>query len=583
MDKLKQNSHRSTESYASITPSVLSTITFHDVLKDPTLLHSFEYYLKKNWSQEYLLFIEAVNQLRHESNRPKDIEDTLFRIYHNFIEPGSPMELNVSTKQEVKEKLNSLQWAVITRDDAVDVLNNTEQEVLASLHVKFSEFLGTSLAASSSLQSKLYKEPTKDQKRVVIIGGGFTGFTVASILDPMSRFHVTLIDAKDSFEYTPGIVSKIVNPERSTSLRFTHESYVKNGKVVIGYASDILNDAKSVKVNDEVIHFDYLVLCTGTSYANQLKSTDSSSLYRTANLRKISREITQAKKVLIVGAGLVGCELAAAIRQKSLAAQRDTKVVLVDSLSEVLHRFPLKQKRKAHEFLVNLGVDIVLNERITAIGSDENDEAYYGSSGRIYSRKEYVVLLATGVKVNTDILLNSTNESCLDICLDNRGYVRVKPTLQIEHWKYNHIFAGGDITNVIEEKTAYAATIAGVCIARNICRLEKGKDPLAQGTKGLIAPPTKPLHGVSSQGGIGKQNLGMLEKRLSFLNPTWEALKYFNEKQYFKIVQNRKLNVIGRAPKTLDAIQRKRRIFPFSQSQITLKTEEETPSSESSV
>lgn len=343
-----------------------------------------------------------------------------------------------------------------------------------------------------------------------------------------------------------------------------------------------------------------MVLCTGTSYANQLKSTDSSSLYRTANLRKISRDITQAKRVLIVGAGLVGCELAAAIRQKSLAAQRDTKVVLVDSLSEVLHRFPLKQKRKAHEFLVNLGVDIVLNERITAIGSDENDEAYYGSSGRIYSRKEYVVLLATGVKVNTDILLNSTNESCLDICLDNRGYVRVKPTLQIEHWKYNHIFAGGDITNVIEEKTAYAATIAGVCIARNICRLEKGKDPLAQGTKGLIAPPTKPLHGVSSQGGIGKrksystssrkciyilftENLGMLEKRLSFLNPTWEALKYFNEKQYFKIVQNRKLNVIGRAPKSLDAIQRKRRIFPFSQSQITLKTEEETPSSESSV
>lgn len=81
MDKLKQSSHRSTESYASITPSVLSTITFHDVLKDPTLLHSFEYYLKKNWSQEYLLFIEAVNQLRHESNRSKDIEDTLFRLH----------------------------------------------------------------------------------------------------------------------------------------------------------------------------------------------------------------------------------------------------------------------------------------------------------------------------------------------------------------------------------------------------------------------------------------------------------------------------------------------------------------------
>ncbi|KAG1239021.1 hypothetical protein G6F35_000329 [Rhizopus arrhizus] len=296
----------------------------------------------------------------------------------------------------------------------------------------------------------------------------------------------------------------------------------------------------------------------------------------------MSQDISHAKKVLIVGAGLVGCELAAAIRQKSLSrSSLDTKVVLVDSLSEVLHRFPKKQRQRAHNFLTNIGVEIILNERITAINTEDNDETYYGSSGRVYSRKDFVVLLATGVKVNTDIIFNSTNESCLDICLDSHGYIRVKPTLQIEHWKYNHIFAGGDITNVVEEKTAYAATIAGVCIARNICRLEKGKKPLDQGTKGLIAPPAKPLHGITSQGGIGKKSLNSLERHLSFLNPTWEALKYFNEKQYFKIVRSKKLNIIGRTPKTLEApvtLQKEKKPTPAcSQESLEIIADENQP------
>ncbi|CAO3701702.1 unnamed protein product [Rhizopus stolonifer] len=379
------------------------------------------------------------------------------------------------------------------------------------------------------------------------------GFTVASILDPMSRFHVTLIDAKDSFEYTPGIVTKIVNPEMTTFLRFTHESYVKNGKVVIGYAEDIIDDAKYVKVNGEKIFFNYLVLCTGTLYANQLKSTDSSSMYRTANLEQVSHRISHAKKILIVGAGLVGCELAVVIRKKAISIlSNDTAVVSIDSLSEVLHRFPKKQKRRAYDYLKSLGVEIILNERVTDLCIEKNDESYYGSSGRVYSCKEFVVLIATGSKVNTDIILNSTNKPSLDICLNNHGYICVKETLQVEHWRYKHIFAGGDITNVKEEKTAYTATIAGVCIARNICRLEKGKKPAAQGTKGLIAPPCKPLHGISAQGGI--EDLNLFERRLSFMNHTWEALKFFNEKQYFKIVQSKNFGIIGRAPKTLEMI-----------------------------
>ena len=59
--------------------------------------------------------------------------------------------------------------------------------------------------------------------------------------------------ASDSFEYTPGIVKRIVHPDRSSTMRVRHDAYVQNGKVIIGYAEDICNDAHSVQVNGDTV------------------------------------------------------------------------------------------------------------------------------------------------------------------------------------------------------------------------------------------------------------------------------------------------------------------------------------------
>lgn len=212
-----------------------------------------------------------------------------------------------------------------------------------------------------------------------------------------------------------------------------------------------------------------------------------------------------------LGAGLVGCELAAAIAKKQHEAPYPVKkrIVLIEARDKIIYRTDEKQRKRAEEYLTSLGVKIILNERITSCNTEDYN-IYYGSSGNKYSEQDYLVLMATGVKLNTNFILTSTNDPPLDTCVDSNGTIRVKPTLQIEHWKYNHIFAGGDVTNVVEEKTAYAATLAGVCIARNICRLEKGKEPIAQGTKGLLPPPAKTLHGIESQGGLGKSKVYFL-------------------------------------------------------------------------
>ena len=49
------------------------------------------------------------------------------------------------------------------------------------------------------------------KKKLVIIGGGFAGSLVARNLE--KEFNVTLIDTKPYFEFTPGILRTIVEPD----------------------------------------------------------------------------------------------------------------------------------------------------------------------------------------------------------------------------------------------------------------------------------------------------------------------------------------------------------------------------------
>ncbi|KAI8988165.1 hypothetical protein BDF20DRAFT_910689 [Mycotypha africana] len=230
-----------------------------------------------------------------------------------------------------------------------------------------------------------------------------------------------------------------------SSLRVRHGAYVKNVRVIIGYADQIINKTKTVCWQDDVkvvrVPFDYLVLATGSTYHSRLKSFDTSSVYR---LSELSAEQTIER-------------------------------------GEVC--------------------------------------AYYSTEDGFQS------------------------------CLDGQGRIRVKSTLQLNHPKFPHIFAGGDITDIVEEKTGYAATLAGACITRNICRLEKGKLPLKQGTKGTLLAPLEPLHGDEA---LGK---------------TCCPFKYFDGQEFLKLVQNETKSIaaskiVGKKPRSKDLPLEYYKLYP---------------------
>ncbi len=62
---------------------------------------------------------------------------------------------------------------------------------------------------------------------------------------------------------------------------------------------------------DEVMNFDFLVICTGFCYASPIKNESSISLKdRTKDLEDIYSKVENAKSILIAGGGIVGCEVA---------------------------------------------------------------------------------------------------------------------------------------------------------------------------------------------------------------------------------------------------------------------------------
>lgn len=48
-------------------------------------------------------------------------------------------------------------------------------------------------------------------------------------------------------------MKKIINPDQTSSLRVRHDAYVKNGRVIIGYAENLANRGKTISVNGEEV------------------------------------------------------------------------------------------------------------------------------------------------------------------------------------------------------------------------------------------------------------------------------------------------------------------------------------------
>lgn len=289
------------------------------------------------------------------------------------------------------------------------------------------------------------------QKRVVIIGGGFAGTYVARKLQ--NNYSVTLIDSKDYFEFTPSVLRTIVEPQHIKKIQAIHAEYLPKTVLIKDYVTGVSSNEVLTQTN--TFPYDYLVVCTGSAYNAPIKDFDTVTATRAHELVSYAKKLEKSDSVLIIGGGIVGVELAAEIIEKYPLK----KVTIVHGNSELIERNPSRARNYAYKFLKKRNVHMVFDELVT------------GKLGKFYitnKNKQFSADLAfvcTGISPNSKHLKGFFASS-----LDSRGFLKVNRFLQVEGFR--NIFAGGDVTAIMEEKTAQNAEKHGNIIARNIEALE---------------------------------------------------------------------------------------------------------------
>jgi len=328
---------------------------------------------------------------------------------------------------------------------------------------------------------------------VVIVGGGYAGFTAARALDPVAD--VTLVERREQFLHNVASLRAVVDPEWADRIFLPYDRLLEHGRVV----QDEVVSATGQEVrlaSGPVLRPDYLVLASGSTYAFPAKNDEPVVEVARAQYRDLQKEVEGSDRVLIVGAGPVGLELAGEI----VSAWPDKQVTVVDLADHVLTgEYAEELRTELRSQLEARGVRFVLGSPLVAL-----PQVPAGTRGTFAVTTEAgeridgdLWLVAHGARPATDYLRGE-----LAGLRDEDGRVPVTSTLQVPGLE--RVFAAGDITDVPEPKGAGRASRHAEVVAENIARLARGEQELDeyQPSPPVIIVPLGPDGGASQLPGV---------------------------------------------------------------------------------
>ncbi|KAJ2712564.1 hypothetical protein H4R19_002689 [Coemansia spiralis] len=268
----------------------------------------------------------------------------------------------------------------------------------------------------------------------------------------------------------------------------------------------------------ESLAFDYLVLATGADNvfpANINAPTIDAGRELLASVRD---EVSRAQRILIIGGGPVGVEVAGEVAAK----YPNKSVTLVHSGSHLLPPgFKKGLSEGAVDKLRRLGVEVVFGERVTVPAGASGTLTLRGTSGREYESD--FQLMATGFVRRTEYL--EPLEAELGTSLrDERGGILIRPTFQLDTDRLPTVFALGDACALPRgSQYAYIVSEQAKVAAANVATMIRAGGQVPSGTLQMwsgqtanaILVPIGPQLGVMQAMGIvlGKSALGNVAVR----------------------------------------------------------------------
>ncbi|MEU8084513.1 FAD-dependent oxidoreductase [Micromonospora sp. NPDC049101] len=308
-------------------------------------------------------------------------------------------------------------------------------------------------------------------RTVVVVGGGYGGTAVAKALELVAD--VVLIDPRDAFVNVAGALRALVRPEWAGNIFFPFDTVLTRGTVIRDRVVSVDSGGVTLASGQRVAA-DYLVLATGSSYAYPARLNADSIDAALDDLRQTNKELASAGRVLILGAGPVGLELAGEIKE----VWPDKLVTLVDPAEQLLPGFTPEMRDDLHRQLDELGIQVRLGTSLAApLTTDANRAATVTAT------------TTDGDEITADIWFRAfglrTNSAYLGdgrlTTLTPRGQVAVTETLNVRGSGdiLEHVYAIGDLTDVTEDKMAAYALQHAEVVARNITAQLGGGQPTA--------------------------------------------------------------------------------------------------------
>ena len=293
--------------------------------------------------------------------------------------------------------------------------------------------------------------------KIIIVGGGFCGSTLSLYLDQNPTIDTKLIDKKPYFEYTPSIPKLLNNNISQKEIQPHYTQFLKHVKPLQEKVIEITPN--SIKTQKTQYHYDYLILCPGVTYPIFLENKDKVFTVKNAESAQfLASKLKKNQKIIIIGGGIVGVEAAAEIITK----YPKKNITIIHPKNRLIHRNIIFASCYAEKFLQKRGVKIILNAKVV----QHKGNQFILSNGKIIDAD--IGIWCAGNKPDTTIMHGFPSSIKSD-----RNLLNVNQYLQLKG--YSHIFVGGDITNIQEEKTAFNADRHAKIIYHNIKRSLQNK------------------------------------------------------------------------------------------------------------
>ncbi|MGD2107595.1 MAG: FAD-dependent oxidoreductase [Nitrosopumilaceae archaeon] len=249
--------------------------------------------------------------------------------------------------------------------------------------------------------------------KVLVIGGVAAGTTAASQAKRSKPdVDVTLVQEESHVSYgscgMPYVFEKLVPSFDDLIVRSANEFKEKYGIKVFTNTKAIKISPPEKKVtcintqtNEELVfEYDKLIIATGArSIQPPIKGIDQKNVFSLRTLtdgKNLYKSIPNAKSCVIIGAGLVGLEMAEAFKNQGLdvtVIEMDTRILsrmVNENLSEIVSNH-----------IVQKGVVLKLDEQVMEISTDKEDQKIVTTKN--FTIKTDFVLVGVGVRPNSEL------------------------------------------------------------------------------------------------------------------------------------------------------------------------------------